>query len=80
MSSGIKVQRGRESWDYIYTTLGFTLTIEGVLVSYVPFPHWQANIFIAGSLFILTIKCFLESEWLHNELIGIKERYENEWR
>jgi hypothetical protein len=74
-----KVKRGPESWSYIYITLGFVLSIEGTIVGMTPlvFP-W--NIITYAIVAIVTGWFWTESGWLHNKLIGLKNRYETKPR
>jgi len=75
----MRAKRGKESWNYIYIILGFTLTIEGVLVGYSPL-YWYWNLAIAFVLLSGTTALFLLSGWFQNKLIGLKNRYESKWR
>ncbi|MGB6793990.1 MAG: hypothetical protein WBE53_21600 [Pseudolabrys sp.] len=36
-----KVQRGQESWTFIYITLGFAISIEGTVISMMPPCGWR---------------------------------------
>lgn len=75
-----KVRRGPESWAYIYTVLGFTVTIESTVIGMMTpltFP-WNLAVFIGVAA--LTAWQFIENSWLHNKLIGLKNRYENKLR
>lgn len=71
-----KIKRGPESWMYIYTTLGFTLTIEGTIFSILPF-CWLYRLLVLFVVFLLTIYLFLKSGWLQNKLILLKIKMEN---
>jgi hypothetical protein len=71
--------RGRPSWDYFYIMLGFALTIGSTVVSMLPL-KFPCNI-IAFALFaVLTVWAFIESKWLHNKMISLKNSYENKAR
>ena len=74
-----KVQRGQESWTYIYITLGFALSIEGTLIAMTPliFP-W--NVIVYAIVAFLTGWFWIESGWFQNKLIGLKSRYERKAR
>jgi hypothetical protein len=79
-TANMATKRGPESWAYIYTALGFVLAIESTVIGMmtpVSFP-WNIAIFII--LAIITVWQFIENEWLHNRLIGLKSRYENKAR
>ncbi len=61
-----KVKRGPESWAYIYTILGFTVTIESTVIGMMTpliFP-WNIVAFIGVAA--LTAWQFIENSWLHN--------------
>ena len=74
-----KVQRGQESWTFIYITLGFAISIEGTVISMMPlsFP-WNVIIYVIVAF--LTGWAWIESGWVHNKLLGIKARYETKAR
>jgi len=76
-----KIKRGSESWNYIYVTLGFTLTIEGTIVSFIPqdILRWPLNLLAFFCVFVLTIMFFLRSGWLQNKLIKLKIKYEEKF-
>jgi len=59
-----QVMRGPESWGYIYTMLGFTLTIESTVIGMmtpVVFP-WNIVLFVIVAP--ITIWAFIESGWV----------------
>jgi hypothetical protein len=75
-----KVKRGPESWAYIYTVLGFVLIIESTVIGMMTpltFP-WTVIVFVV--IAVITGWAFIESEWVHNKLVGLKTRYENKLR
>ena len=74
-----KVQRGQESWTFIYIALGFAISIEGTVISMMPlsFP-WNVIIYVIVAF--LTGWAWIESDWVHNKLLGIKARYETKER
>ncbi len=79
-SVDFKVKRGAGSWGYIYTLLGFVLTIEtGVMGLIVPI-KWPWNFVSLLVLATLTIYLFLYNGWFQNKLIGFKIRYEEQAR
>jgi hypothetical protein len=74
------VRRGPASWAYIYTVLGFAVTIESTVISMITplrFP-WNIPVFIV--LAAITVRLFIYNGWVHNKLIGLKNAYENEPR
>ena len=76
----MSVTRGPESWQYIYTTLGFALAIgAGVIQFLEPLRwYWKLGCFVA-----FTAACwhlFLHNGWFQNKLIGWKGRYEGKGR
>jgi hypothetical protein len=74
-----KVQRGPESWTYIYVTLGFAISIEGTVVAMTPliFP-WNVIVYVIIAL--LTGWLWIENGWFQEKLIGLKTRYESKPR
>jgi hypothetical protein len=74
------VKRGPESWAYIYTVLGFVLTIESTVIGMMTPLIFPWNVIAFGVLAAITVWAFIESEWVHNKLIGLKLRYENKSR
>jgi hypothetical protein len=79
VSLDAKVQRGQESWTYIYITLGFAISIEGTVIAMTPltFP-WNVILYVIVAF--LTGWAWIDSGWLHNKLIGLKGRYETKPR
>jgi hypothetical protein len=79
VSVDAKVQRGPQSWNYIYITLGFVISIEGTIVGMTPlaFPF---NVIVYAIIAAITGWFWLNSGWLHNKLIGLKNRYETKPR
>lgn len=74
------VRRGPESWTYIYVALGFTIAIEGMVISLwtpLTFP-WNVVSFVA--IAFITGVLFLECGWFQNKLIRIKNAYESRFR
>ncbi len=74
------VTRGPESWAYIYTVLGFVLTIESTVIGMMTPLTFPWNIILFVVLAAITVWLFIESSWVHNRLIGLKIRYENKPR
>jgi hypothetical protein len=73
-------KRGPETWAYIYTALGFVLTIESTIIGMMTplmFP-WNVIVFVA--LAAITGWAFIESKWVHDKLVKLKTRYENKAR
>jgi hypothetical protein len=74
------VTRGPESWAYIYTALGFVLTIESTVIGMMTPLDFPWNFIVFAALAVITVYLFIESAWVHNKLIGLKLRYENKPR
>ena len=74
------VQRGPESWNFIYVVLGFTLAIECTVISMFEPLKFPLNIFILAVVVILTVWVFLFSGRFQNKLLGLKNSYENKFR
>ena len=70
------VQRGPESWQYIYTTLGFALTIEATIISMVEPLWWLWKLAAYAVISIITFLTFIRSGRFQNKLIGWKTAYE----
>jgi hypothetical protein len=68
------VQRGQASWTYIYITLGFAISIEGTIAGMIPIFPW--NIILYLIVAALTGWFWIKTDWLHEKLIGLKNRYE----
>jgi hypothetical protein len=79
MSDGIeaKVLRGKPSWDFLYIVLGFTLTIESTIVTMIDPLKFPWNVLLYVAIAGLTIRYFYTSGWLHDRLIGLKNKYES---
>ena len=65
-----QVTRGPESWAYIYTMLGFVLTIESTIIGMMTPLIFPWNIVVFLIVAAITSWAFIESEWVHNKLIG----------
>jgi hypothetical protein len=76
----MSVTRGSESWAYIYTMLGFVLTIESTVIGMMTPLTFPWNVIIFLVLAAITVWLFIESRLVHNKLIGLKIRYENKAR
>lgn len=72
-----RVRRGPESWAYIYIVLGFVVTIESTIIGMMTPLMFPWNIIVFLALAAVTVWQFIDNEWLHNKLIGLKNRYEN---
>ena len=72
--------RGSETWAYIYTVLGFLVTIESTVIGMMTPLACPWNILIFIALAAMTVWQFIENEWLHNKLVALKIRYENKPR
>jgi hypothetical protein len=79
-SASAKVKRGEKSWSYLYTLLGFALTIETGIVGLVDPLKWPWNLVSLVVVGAVTIYLFLDNGWFQNKLIGIKARYEEKLR
>jgi hypothetical protein len=75
-----KVKRGKESWAYLYTLLGFALTIETGVVALITPLKWPWNLLTFALVGWVTIYLFLDNGWFQNKLIGLKARYEEKLR
>jgi hypothetical protein len=75
-----QVIRGPESWGYVYTVLGFVVTIESTVIGMMAPLTFPWNVIIFFVLALATVWLFIENKWLHNKLIGLKSRYENKPR
>ena len=74
------VKRGSGSWTYIYTVLGFVVTIESTVIGMLTpltFP-WNLAAFLI--LAAGTTWWFLKSGWFQDKLIGLKTQYEDKAR
>jgi hypothetical protein len=74
------VKRGPESWSYIYVTLGFTLSIEGTVISLVSPLVFPWNIVVYAIIGAVTFWMFLNNGWFQNKLLGWKANYEQKGR
>lgn len=72
-----KVKRGPVAWQFIYTFLGFALTIEAGVMSLVTPLRWPWNLITYVFLAIVTFRLCLYSRWFQNKLIGWKQAYED---
>ena len=80
LTAEANVIRGQPSWGYIYTVLGFLVTIESTVIGMMTpliFPYNVISFLAAAAL---TVWPFIESEWVHNKLLSLKNRYENKPR
>jgi hypothetical protein len=73
------VKRGPVSWAYIYTTLGFALTIEAAIIGMTPV-SFPLNLAVYAGKAVVTVWLFIDNGWFQNKLIGLKIRYENKQR
>lgn len=75
------MRRGKDAWQYLYTLLGFALTIEGTVVSMiVELRCTSARLLVFGAGAAFTIWAFLDWGWFQNKLFGLKARYEDKFR
>lgn len=75
-----QVKRGRESWMFLYTWLGFALTIETGVVALITPLKWPVNLLTLVVIGALTVYLFLDNGWFQNKLIGLKVKYEGKLR
>ncbi len=74
------VNRGPESWAYIYIFLGFTLSIEGTVISLITPLGFPWNVALYAIVAVGTVWLFLDNGWFQNKLISWKIRYEQKGR
>jgi hypothetical protein len=74
------IKRGKPAWDYLYIVLGFSLTIESTIVAMMTPIIFPCNILAFLAIAFLTVWAFIESEWLHDKLFKLQNRYENKYR
>jgi hypothetical protein len=79
-SVNLGVKRGKESWAYIYTLLGFALTIETGVVALISPLKWPWNLVTFAIAAVITGYLFLDNGWFQNKLIGLKGRQEEKLR
>lgn len=74
------VKRGPQSWAFLYTFLGFALTIETGVVGLIAPLQWPCNLLTLIVVGAITVYLFLCNGWFQNKLIGLKARYEEKER
>jgi len=74
-----QVQRGEQSWTYIYIFLGFALTIEAAVIQMFNLDA-VSNLILYIPVVALTWYLFLHDGWFHNRLTGWKNSREEKWR
>ena len=79
-SVSVKVRRGETSWSYLYTFLGFALTVETGVMGLITPLVWPWNLLTLVGVAALTIYLVLDNAWFQNKLIGLKTRYEGKHR
>jgi hypothetical protein len=72
-----QIKRGSGAWAYFYFVLGIVIAIEIAVVAMMPLA-FPKNTFTLLAIVGLTIWAFVASEWLHDQLITLKTRYEKE--
>lgn len=80
VSFSAKVKRGPQSWAFLYTFLGFVLTIETGVVALITPLKWPANLVTLLIIGAVTVYLFLDNGWFQNKLLGLKARYEEKER
>lgn len=77
-----QVRRGETSWTYLYTILGFALTIETGIVSVMsPKPlAWPVNLAVLVAALSFTAVAILNNSGIQNALFRIKKHYESKFR
>lgn len=76
----VAVKRGEKSWTFLYTVLGFALTIETGVVALITPLKWPWNLLTFVVVAVTTTYLILDNGWFQNKLIGIKGRYEEKLR
>jgi hypothetical protein len=74
------VKYGKEIWAYIYTLLGFALTIETGLVAVITPLKWPFNLTTLVVVASATVYLFLNNKWVLKKLVGLKTKYEDKFR
>ncbi len=74
------VTRGPETWAYIYVWLGFTLTIEGTIITMIAPLIYPWNLIVYATLGAITFWLFINNAWFQNKLVRMKIRYETKAR
>jgi hypothetical protein len=73
------VRRGPESWNYFYMVGGVALAILLAIIPVLDIPWWARVIYlVCAAVFVVGV--IISSGWLHNMLIGLKNRYEGKFR
>ena len=80
MRATATVKRGPQSWAFIYTFLGFALTIETGVVALITPLKWPWNLGTFLAVGAITIYLFLDNGWFQNKILGWKSRYEEKER
>ncbi|MGI8705784.1 MAG: hypothetical protein ACR2JJ_08340 [Sphingomicrobium sp.] len=75
VTGNARIKRGRQSWDFLYTMLGFALTIETGIVALTPL-KWPLNLIFFLVVGAGTVWFFLRGGWFHNKLLALRGRYE----
>ena len=74
-----KVQRGQDSWNFIYIVLGFALSIEATIVGMTPL-RFPWNIILYVVIWFVTFQSSINNGSFHNKLLGWKNSYESKAR
>lgn len=81
MAFSALVKRGPAAWQFLYTFLGFALTIEGTVISMInELTTTISRLGVFGAVAVATIYLFLDCGRFQNWLIGVKCRYEGKSR
>ncbi|MGO9845258.1 MAG: hypothetical protein ACLPKT_01245, partial [Methylocella sp.] len=73
------VNRGPETWTFIYIVLGFALSIEGTIMRMLPLPFpWNVIAYVI--LGLVTFRLFINYGPFQNWLVKIKTKYEGKAR
>ena len=74
------VTRAEEAWAYIYTLLGFALTIEAGVVALIEPLKWPWNLLAYVVAAVVTLSLFADNGWFQKKLLGLKTKYDNKLR
>jgi hypothetical protein len=72
----LTLQRGPESWNYIYIMLGLSIALEGAIIAMITPLVFPWNIVLFVSLAAATTYLFIRNEWFQNWLLAFKSKYE----
>jgi hypothetical protein len=76
LMASLTVQRGPESWNYIYIMLGLSLGLEAAIIAMVSPLIFPYNFGVFILIATTTIYFFVRNERFQNWLLAFKRRYE----